>query len=93
MRHTVKHQPVSNFLKGTRSPYLHFVYYKTPKDLTEQLANLVKNSRGYEKFEKFNFVTSRPIKEVLLSESAKRGLSASELLRSIIEEWRSKELK
>jgi hypothetical protein len=89
MKEELRSKPVFNFLKGARSPFLHIIYYRSLTDLTNQVQHLIQTSHGTEKFEKFNFVTSNKMKKMLLSESARRNLSASELLRSIVEEWAS----
>jgi len=90
MQEKFKHKKVFSFLKGTRATYLHFVYYKNLEDFEEQIENLIQNYSNTDKLMKFNFVTSERIKKILLQESKKRDLSASELLRNIIEDWINK---
>ncbi len=76
----------SLFLKGIQSPYLKIIYYNNLNDLSQSLCNAI-NTLKPDKLEKFNFVATKSIKESLFSESRKRGMSVSQLLRHIIEEW------
>jgi hypothetical protein len=74
------------FLKGTRSPHLAFVYYSTIQDLKKQLMNKL-TFLNNAKLEKFNFISTKRAKDILEKESKNRGMSQSELLREIIDQW------
>ena len=76
----------SNFLKGTRSPWVHFFAYADLKDLREKL-NIRALIPPGGTLEKFNFLATPRIKEFLFQESKKRNISKSEFLRLIIEGW------
>jgi hypothetical protein len=84
-----------NFLKGTKSGNIKFIYYKGLNDLEEQLKAIFSNKEDQklEKLEKFNFVSTSRIKSIILEESKKQQISQSELLRNIIEEWIANNLK
>jgi len=84
-----------NFLKGTKSGNIKFIYYKGLNDLEEQLKAILSNKEDQklEKLEKFNFLSTSRIKSIILEESKKQQISQSELLRNIIEEWIANNLK
>ena len=74
------------FLKGTKSTNLKFIYYKNLTDLRVQLLQLIDNM-DKPIFEKFNFIITSKLKKIISKQSKKRGISQSELLRQIIEDW------
>lgn len=79
----------SLFLKGTRNSNVYFIYYSSIEDLKVKLYNNIHSIKD-SKPEKFNFLTTKRIKNILLKESRQRNVTQSELLREIIEEWIAK---
>ncbi len=86
-----KSHPSGNnvFLHGTISPFSHNLYYGNFQELERLLSQGI-SKMSNQRLEKFNFIASRHTKEILRRESAKHGISQSELLRRIIEEWAEK---
>lgn len=79
-----------SMLKGISSHLLTYVYYKDFSDLKNQLIN--HKIKGDEiLLEKFNFLATKDIKNILIRESRNRQISQSELLREIIYEWAKRE--
>ncbi len=74
------------FLKGTSSPYSTQLFYSNFTDLKKQLKSHLKKIKET-KFEKFNFLSTVTSKNILTRESRKRGISSSELLREILDDW------
>ncbi|MBM3208702.1 hypothetical protein FJZ40_00200 [Candidatus Shapirobacteria bacterium] len=81
-----------SFLKGTKSRNLHFIYYTGSDDLKRELSKKVSVVKR-DNLEKFNFLATRELKQLLKQESEKRRLSQSALLREIIEEWANNKKK
>lgn len=75
------------FLKGTRASNVRFVYYSSLSDLSELFKTKKLRFVARTKLQKFNFVATASVKSALLQESRKRGVSQSELLRRIVEQW------
>lgn len=76
----------SRFTLGTKSSYLKIVKYDT-KTLIKKIADALEEVNK-SKYIKFNFVTTREISDFLEIKSEERGLSKSELLREIVEDWK-----
>lgn len=79
----------SLFLKGTRNSNVYFIYYSNIEDLKVKLYSNIQSIKD-SKPEKFNFLATKRIRNILLMESRKRNVTQSELLREIIEEWIAK---
>lgn len=77
----------SYFITSLPKRSFHQVVFSNFEDLTMQLQKLLPQIKVKEKLQKFNFIATQEIKQVLLSEAEKLKLSSSELLRSIVEEW------
>ena len=76
----------SRFTLGTKSSYLKIVKYDA-KSLTKKISTSFEDVKK-SKYIKFNFVTTREMSDLLESKSNERGLSKSELLREIVEDWK-----
>lgn len=76
----------SLFLKGIRNSNVYFIYYSSMIDLKVKLYSNIQSIKD-SKPEKFNFLATKRIRNILLKESRKRNITQSELLREIIEEW------
>lgn len=74
------------FLRGTQSTNVNFIYYSSLDELKMLLCKRIESVHA-DKLEKFNFVATKRVNEVLEEESYKRKISKSELLRNIVEEW------
>lgn len=74
------------FLKGTTSSLMEIIFYKDLQDLEVQLFSKIKEVDDH-RLEKFNFLASRKIKDILYEQSDKEGISVSELLRRIVLDW------
>ncbi len=78
----------SRFTLGTKSPYLHIIKY-TPSTLGKVLRKTF-DDVNKSKYIKFNFVTTRELYDFLDTNSQAKGMSMSELLRIIVEDWRTR---
>ena len=77
----------SRFTLGTKSPYLKIIKYNL-SSLEKYLKNSL-NEIKKSRYIKFNFITTREIGDFLDQKSQEKGFSKSELLRKIVEEWKS----
>lgn len=76
----------SRFTLGTKSSFLKIVKYDATS-LVKKISTSFENVKK-SKYIKFNFVTTREMSDFLESKSDERGLSKSELLRKIVEDWK-----
>lgn len=89
LKSELKNVGESLFLKGTKNSNVYFIYYSSIEDLKVKLYNNIHSIKD-SKPEKFNFLATKRIRNILLRESRKSNVTQSELLREIIEEWIAK---
>ncbi|MBI4426848.1 MAG: hypothetical protein HY567_04705 [Candidatus Kerfeldbacteria bacterium] len=86
MRKELERKSNHSFLKGMRVSNVRFIYYADGKELESELRRELADART-DRLEKFNFIATTRVKDILNRESRRRHMSQSELLREIIEDW------
>lgn len=89
MRKELERKSNHSFLKGLHVSNVHFIYYASIAELESGLRRELAAARA-DRQEKFNFIATTRVKDILNRESRRRHISQSELLREIIEDWVAK---
>lgn len=84
-------EPASRFTAGSENELLKVIEYQ--KDNLKDILKDILDDIGKERFEKFNFISTREINETLEEESQNLNISRSRLLRQIVREWFSRKLQ
>lgn len=90
MKESAKDSNLHPMVRGITSSFTKYIYYNNLSDFQKKLTKLY-DVFNKSKFEKFNFLATPEIKEILSDESRKLNITQSELLRNIIIEWSKKE--
>lgn len=89
LKKEVKDSNLHPLVRGITSSFAKYVYYENFNDLQKKLAKM-HEVFSKTKFEKFNFLATPEIKNILNKESRKFNITQSELLRNMITEWSRK---
>jgi len=89
MKKNVKDSSLHPLARGITSSFVKYIYYADLDDLQKKLVKLYEVFNKT-KFEKFNFLATPEIKNILNEESRKLNVTQSELLRNIVAEWNKK---
>ena len=90
MKRDAKDSNLHLLVRGITSPFAKYIYYDNLSDFQKKLVKLY-DVFNKTKFEKFNFLATPEIKDILSEESRKLNITQSELLRNIITQWSKKE--